>query len=66
MPKPIYTLNLSTEEIKTLQLLLEDAVVDELSCQIDRDLLTKILLAQMEADPPKDTGQPSFSNVPVF
>lgn len=66
----MFTLTLSTEEIKTLQLILEDVVACETSPthihNLEKDLLTKILLVQMNVDPQKDTGKISFRNVPVF
>lgn len=50
----MYTLTLSTEEIKTLQLILENVCANSYSFVTDlgRDLLTKITLVQLHDDEP--------------
>lgn len=49
-----YTLKLTTEEIKTLQGLLEESLTDVpnwLQVQIEKSLLEKIMVSQMQDEP---------------
>lgn len=49
-----YTLTLTTEEIKTLQGLLEEALTDVpnwLQVATEKSLLEKVMIAQMQDDP---------------
>lgn len=65
----MFTLKLSTEEIKTLQLMLESHLVNvQPEDYLARELLEKVTLVQLNPneEPKKDTGRVSFQCVPIF